>query len=79
MTRLSAALCQQEKNNTKHVFVGYEPLIPKVYISYLFGNEQVGKIYKMQSLRLPEDYSALIELLTINLDKAIKKSGSGSN
>lgn len=76
MTRLSAAICQQDKDNSNHVFVGYEPLIPKVYIDYLFGKEKVGKIYKMQALRLPEDYSALIELLTINLEKAIKKSGS---
>lgn len=75
MTRLSAAICQESKNEDK-VFVAYEPIMSESYLRYIFGNETPAKIYKMQALSLPEDFGTLIETLKINQEKAELKFNS---
>jgi hypothetical protein len=70
LTKLSAAICIQSKY--PEVFVAYEPLLPKDYLSYLFGEEKFPKkTYRMQSLLLPEDFDELVEMLIINHKKAV--------
>ena len=70
LTKFSAAICIQSKY--PQVFVAYEPLLPKEYLKYLFGEEKFPeKTYKMQSLLLPEDFDELIDILTINHKKAV--------
>lgn len=68
MTRLSANMSMQNKSD---VFVSYEPTVPMSYEDYLFGDTmRCKKIYKMSSLRMPEDYNELLNILKINLKKA---------
>lgn len=70
MTRFSAALSHQRKDG---VFVGYEPVLPKQYIQHIFGEDLPKKTFRMQALPLPEDFAQLVDILTINHDKALKK------
>lgn len=69
-TRLSAALSHQQKSK---VFVSYEPSMSSSYLNSLFDSDKPEKIYKMQSLSLPEEFDSLVEILQINQDKALKK------
>jgi hypothetical protein len=70
LTKFSAAITIQSKY--PEVFVAYEPLLPKDYLKYLFGEEKFPtKTYRMQSLLLPEDFDELIDTLTINHKKAV--------
>lgn len=71
MTRLSAAISHQD--TTASVFVAYEPVIPAKYLRYLHGDKLPEKTYRMAALSLPEDFESLIEILTINHDKAKSK------
>jgi len=74
MTRLSANLAMQDEHNKGKVMVCYEPTMPKTYSRYLFGeNHTPEKIYKMQALSIPENFDSLIEILKIDLDKALRK------
>jgi hypothetical protein len=70
MTRLSAALSHQRKDG---VFVGYEPILPKSYLQHIFGEDMPKKTFRMQALPLPEEFSSLVDILTINHEKALKK------
>ncbi len=71
MTRLSAAISHQD--TTASVFVAYEPVIPAKYLKYLHGDKLPEKTYRMTALSLPEDFDSLVEILTINHDKAKSK------
>lgn len=74
MTRISAAIFHQSKDEKK-VFVAYEPRISNTYLNYLFKDgEKPEKTYKMQALRLPADFESLLNTLTINQEKANKKT-----
>ena len=71
MTRLSSSICNKSKSKT---FVAYEPVISKSYLEYMFKNEDLPtKVYRMQALKLPEEFDSLIEILTINQKKVDKK------
>lgn len=73
MTRLSAAFCYQNPiDNNVIVFVGYEPTISKRYLSYLFGDSQPEKTYKMTTLNIPGDFQSLVDTIRINHEKAVK-------
>ena len=71
MTRFSAAISYSEAKG--EVFVAYEPIIPKSYIKYLFGSSPPKKVFKVQSLNLPDSFESLINILKINQEKALKK------
>ena len=72
MTRLSTVITHEDdENNT--VFVAYEPTISTSYLLYLFGENKPQRVYKMQSLGLPEDFDTLINVLRINYKKAVDK------
>ena len=72
MTRLSTVITHvDDQENT--VFVAYEPTISTSYIAFLFGENKPKKVYKMQSLSLPEDFDTLINVLKINYQKASDK------
>lgn len=71
MTRLSAAISYQDE--AASVFVAYEPVIPAKYLKYLHGEKLPEKTFRMAALSLPEDFESLIEILTINHDKAKSK------
>jgi hypothetical protein len=76
LTRLSAAHCFQNKlSDGSIVFVAYESKISDSYLRYLFGSEKESVVvtYKMQTLSLPQDYASLLEILSINHEKAIDK------
>lgn len=74
MTRLSANIAMQDKSNAGKVLVCYEPNIPASYTRYLMGEtHKYEKIFKMQALVLPAEFDTLVQILTINLDKASKK------
>ena len=73
MTRLSAAICAQDEDSPKQVFVGYEPKIQQRYLRYIFGEERPEKTFKMQGLTLPDEYDRLVKILQINHDKAKSK------
>lgn len=75
MTRLSAAISYQDKKNS--VFVAYEPTMPKKYLVHIFGQRELPeKTYRMQTLPLPDDFETLVEILTINHQKAVSKKNS---
>ena len=71
MTRLSAAISHQD--TTASVFVAYEPVIPAKYLKYLHGDKMPEKTFRMAALALPEDFDSLVQILTINHDKAKSK------
>lgn len=71
MTRLSAAISHQDEGSS--VFVAYEPVIPAKYLRYLHGDKSPGKTFRMAALSLPEDFASLVEVLTINHEKAKAK------
>lgn len=72
MTRLSTSITH-EADKTNQVFVAYEPTISTSYLIYLFGENRPERVYKMQSLGLPEDFDTLINVLKINYEKAAAK------
>lgn len=78
MTRLSSSITHENDKDNK-VFVAYEPIISTSYISYLFGEDKPKKVYKMQSLSLPEDFETLLNILRINYEKAATKYKKQSN
>lgn len=70
MTRFSAAICIQSKY--PQVFVAYEPILPKEYLRYLFGDEKFPKkTYRMEPLSLPADFDDFIGVIKINHEKGI--------
>lgn len=71
MTRLSAAIAHQDEDGS--VFVAYEPTIPAQYLKYLHGDKKPEKTFRMAALSLPEDFDSLVEILTINHEKAKSK------
>lgn len=71
MTRLSAAISHQD--TTASVFVAYEPKISATYLKYLHGSKLPEKTFRMAALSLPEDFESLVEILTINHEKAKSK------
>jgi hypothetical protein len=71
MTRLSAAIFHQDDEAT--AFVAYEPTIPAKYLKHLHGDKIPAKTYRMASLSLPGDFDSLVDILTINHDKAKSK------
>lgn len=71
MTRLSAAIFHQDKDAT--VFAAYEPKLPTKYLKYLHGDKMPQRTYRMTSLSLPAEFESLIEILTINHEKAKAK------
>ncbi|QDJ96530.1 hypothetical protein Xoosp13_344 [Xanthomonas phage Xoo-sp13] len=72
MTRLSAALCHQHGGD---IFVAYEPTISSTYLKYLFNHDKLPKkTFKMKSLKLPDDFESLMNILEINQGKVDKKS-----
>ena len=71
MTRFSANISYNLSKG--QIFVAYEPIIPKSYIRFLFGTNIPLKTYKIQGLRLPTEFESLIDILTINQQKAIQK------
>lgn len=71
MTRLSAAIFHQDED--AKVFVAYEPVIPSKYLKYLHGDKLPEKTYRMTALSLPSDFESLIDILTINHEKAKSK------
>jgi hypothetical protein len=71
MTRLSAAICYQDKDAV--TFVGYEPTISNNYLKYLLGTKKVEKAFRMQSLLIPAEFEDLIEILKINHEKVKSK------
>lgn len=71
MTRLSAAISHQDK--AASVFVAYEPVIPAKYLKYLHGDKLPEKTFRMAALSLPGDFDSLVNILTINHDKAKSK------
>jgi hypothetical protein len=71
MTRLSAAISHQMTQC--EVFVAYESRLPTSYIRFLFGSTPPEKTYRMQSLLLPTDFDALVDILKINQEKAMKR------
>lgn len=71
MTRLSAAISHQDEQHS--VFAAYEPIMPKKYLTSIFGKKVPSKTYRMQSLPLPPDFETLINTLRINHDKAASK------
>lgn len=71
MTRLSAAISHQD--TTASVFVSYEPVIPTKYLKYLHGDKMPEKTFRMAALSLPGDFDSLVEILTINHEKAKSK------
>jgi hypothetical protein len=73
LTRLSANIAMQDKANGGKIMVCYEPSMPKTYSRYLFGEHAPDKIYKMQSLSMPNDFNTLVDILRIDLEKATKK------
>ena len=72
MTRLSAAIAHQDE--AASVFVAYEPVLPAKYLKYLHGDKMPEKTFRMASLSLPGDFDSLINILTINHDKAKAKA-----
>lgn len=74
MTRLSAAISHQD--TAASVFVAYEPSLPSRYLKYLHGDKMPTKTFRMTALSLPEDFESLIEILTINHEKAKSKLDS---
>jgi hypothetical protein len=74
MTRLSAAISTNCGDDIKkNVFVTYEPAITKKYLRYIFGEDMPEHVCKMQTLALPEDFDTLVNVLTINHNKACDK------
>lgn len=77
MTRLSAAICHQ---NGGKVFVAYEPAMSNSYLKYLFSHDKLPKkTYKMKSLKLPEEFESLINILEINQGKVDKSNKEEDN
>jgi hypothetical protein len=72
-TRLSANIAMQDKKNTHKVVVVYEPKVSEKYIRFLFGSNVPEKVYRMEALNLSHDFNILIDTLTINYKKALKK------
>lgn len=72
MTRLSTSVTH-EVDNENTVFVAYEPTVTTAYITHLFGEKKPKRVYKMQTLSLPEDFDSLINILKINYEKAVSK------
>lgn len=72
MTRLSAAIFHQDKDAS--AFVAYEPVIPAKYLKHLHGDKIPKKTYRMSALSLPGDFESLVDILTINHDKAKGKN-----
>ena len=73
MTRLSASIALQDESNKGKVMVCYEPNMPASYSRYLLNDHRPDKIYKMQSMMLPGEFSSLIEILKIDLNKAMDR------
>lgn len=78
MTRFSAALSSQHRYS--QVFVAYEPVLPRTYLEYLFGDKLPSKTYRMEAMPLPKDFDDLIDIININHGKGVdlyrKKSPS---
>lgn len=74
MTRLSASISHNSEN--KEVFVTYEPSTNKTYIRYLFGAEAPERIYRMQLLMIPGSFDEVVDILTINHEKAARRYAS---
>jgi hypothetical protein len=72
LTRFSAAMATQDGEEEK-VFVAYEPRLPSDYIRYLFGDIKPVKTYRMMALEFPPDFESLINILSINYEKARSK------
>lgn len=71
MTRLSASVAYNSDN--KKIFVAYEPKISNTYLRYLFGNTQPERTFRMQSLPLPPNFEELVNVLSINHQKAVDR------
>lgn len=71
MTRLSASVSHNHEN--KKVFVAYEPKITDSYLRFLFADNKPDRVFRMQALALPDDFSNLIKELEINHEKCIAK------
>jgi hypothetical protein len=71
MTRLSASVTYNSEN--KDVFVGYEPKITESYLRYLFSDNKPKRTFRMQALKLPEDFGNLVDNLKINHEKCVAK------
>jgi hypothetical protein len=79
MTRLSANVAMLDPDNKGKLMVCYEPKMPSTYARYLFGDHKPEKIYKMTALSMPGDFESLVNLVTIDLDKAKKKFESAKS
>lgn len=74
MTRLSAAYCYQNPTDDDEVvFVCYEPKATKKYLSYLFGDKQPSKVYKMGMLNIPGNFETTMDTIRINHEKAVDR------
>jgi hypothetical protein len=71
MTRLSAAIFHQDAEADG--FAAYEPTISQKYLKYLHGDKLPKRTLRMTALSLPGDFESLINLLTINHEKAKSK------
>jgi hypothetical protein len=71
MTRLSAAIFHQDE--AASVFAAYEPVIPAQYLRHLHGKKLPEKTFRVAALALPPDFESLIDVLTINHQKAQSK------
>ena len=70
MTRFSAAYCQQSRH--PHVFVAYEPVLPRDYLLFLFDESVLPrKTYRMEALSMPEDFDDLMKIIKINHEKGV--------
>lgn len=74
-TRLSASI--SHNSDSPNVFVAYEPKISTTYLRYMFGKELPQKVYKMETLTIPPDFSSLVAMLTVNHEKARSKFAAG--
>jgi len=73
MTRLSASVCYNTDAPNNTVFVGYEPVINKKYLRFIYGDEQPEHVCKMQTLSMSEDFDTLLNTIKINHEKACAK------
>lgn len=71
MTRLSASISAASEN--KHILVVYEPRVTKSYLRYIFGDNSPSTVIRMQSLSLPDSFDNLVNVLTVNHNKAASK------
>lgn len=75
-TRLSVAIAHQdESNRDPKVFVCYEPKVPRRYLEFLFGEENVPeKTVRMNPLSFPTDFDALLRTLRVNHKKVASQT-----